>query len=166
MSESTLAKDAIVVERIFDAPIDLIWQLWTQPEHFKHWYGPADFRVVAAEVDLRVGGQHLICMEKTDGSMKFWTVGEYTEIIPHERLVYTDSMADETGRILLPAEFGMPDEYPIKTVVTVLLEDLDGRTKMVMTHAGVPANEEGASAGWEQAFDKLIAYTETILKHK
>jgi hypothetical protein len=48
----------------------------------------------------------------------------------------------------------------------VLLEDLGGRTKMLMTHAGVPANEEGASAGWEQAFDKLAEQIATILNDK
>jgi uncharacterized protein YndB with AHSA1/START domain len=168
MSDNTVSKDAIVIERTFDAPIDRIWQLWTQPEHFKHWYGPAGFTVTIIEMDVRVGGKHLFCMEKQtpDGIMKFWTVGEYTAIVPNERLVYTDSMADEHGNVLLPSAFGMPDDYPTLTEITVLLEDFGGRTKMLMTHAGVPANEEGASAGWEQAFDKLADHIATVLNDK
>ncbi len=164
MSDSTISKDACVVERIFEAPVDLIWQMWTQPEHFKSWYGPQGFTVPVAEMDVRVGGKHLFCMESPDGSMKMWSTGEYTEIIPNERLVYTDSPADENGNVVSPSAVGMPDGYPATTEVTVLLEDLGGgRTKMVMTHAGVPA---GAGGGWEQAFAKMVDHIETVLNDK
>jgi len=159
MSDSAISQEAVVIERTFDAPVELIWQLWTQPEHFKHWYGPAGFTVPVAEMDVRVGGKHLFCMETSDGSMKMWSTGEYTEVVPNVRLVYTESMADEHGNV-------MNGEHPATTIVTVLLEDVGGRTKMVMTHAGVPTNEGGASAGWEQAFAKLATYVETVLKNK
>ena len=163
MSDNTISKDACVVERIFNAPVDVIWQMWTQPEHFKSWYGPKGFTVPVAEMDVRVGGKHLFCMESPDGSMKMWSTGEYTEIIPNERLVYTDSMADENGNVVSPAAMRMPEGYPETTEVTVLLEDLGGRTKMVMTHAGVPA---GAKDGWEQAFAKMADHIETVLNDK
>ncbi|MFC1923065.1 SRPBCC domain-containing protein [Chloroflexota bacterium] len=156
MTNSTGSEDAVVIERTFDAPVDLIWQMWTQPEHFKNWYGPNGFTVPVADMDIRVGGKRLICMASLDGSMKMWTTGEYTEIVPNERLVYTESQADENGNVVSPSAMGMPDGYPTTTEVTVLLEDLGGRTKMVMTHAGVPS-DSGANAGWEQAFDKLTA---------
>ena len=160
MSDSTNSKDACVIERIFDAPADLIWQMWTQPEHFKNWYGPKGFTVPVAEMDVRVGGKHLFCMESPDGSMKMWSTGEYSEVVPNERLVYTDSPADENGNVVSPSAMGMPDGYPATTEVTVLLEELGGRTKMVMTHAGVPA---GAKGGWEQAFAKMADHIETVL---
>ncbi|UCF29262.1 MAG: SRPBCC domain-containing protein [Chloroflexota bacterium] len=163
MSDSTTAKDAIVIERIFEAPVELIWQMWTQPEHFKKWYGPKGFTVPVAEMDVRVGGKQLICMASPDGSMKMWTTGEYTEIVPNERLVYTDSPADEDGNVVSPSAMGMPEGYPATTEVTVLLEDLGGRTKMVLTHAGIPAGT-GADSGWQQAFDKLADHIETALK--
>jgi len=102
-------------------------------------------------------------MESPDGSMKMWSTGEYTEIVPNERLVYTDSPADEKGNVVSPSAMGMPDGYPATTEVTVLLEDLDGRTKMIVTHAGVPA---GAKGGWEQAFAKMADRIETILNDK
>jgi uncharacterized protein YndB with AHSA1/START domain len=162
MSDSAISKDAIVIERIFDAPVDLIWQMWTDPEHFKNWYGPKGFTVPVAKMDVRVGGKQLICMASPDGSMKMWTTGEYLEIVQKERLVYTDSPADENGNVVSPSAMGMPDGYPATTEVTVLLEDLGGRTKMVMTHAGVPA-ESGAGGGWEQAFDKLADHIDTVL---
>ena len=86
---------------------------------------------------------------------------EDSSVVSNERLVYTDSMADENGNVVSPSAMGMPDEHPATTEVTVLLEALDGRTKMVMTHAGIPADSDGAG-GWAQAFDKLVDYIETV----
>lgn len=157
MSDNAVSKDAIVIERIFDVPVDLIWQLWTQPEHFKAWYGPTGFRVPVAEMDVRIGGKRLVCMESPDGSMKLWTTGEYTEIVPNQRLAYTESFSDENGDIVAPPN----SAPPMTTTVTVQLEDLGGQTRMVMTHAGMPGNQ-GANEGWNQAFGKLAHLVETI----
>lgn len=156
MSDSPLSPDAIMIERVFDAPVDVIWQLWTQSEHFKKWYGPTGFRVSVAEMDVQVGGKRRVCMESPDGSMKMWTAGEYTEITLNQRLVYTESLADENGNVVsLPA-----NQQPTITIVTVQLEDLGKQTKMMMTHAGMPGNQ-GAAGGWNQAFDKLVGIIET-----
>ncbi len=163
MNDNIISKDVCVVERVFDAPVNIVWQMWTQPEHFKNWYGPKGFTVPVADMDMRVGGKRLICMVSPDGNMKMWTTGEYTEISPKDRLVYTESMADENGNVVSPSAMGMPEGYPETTEVTVLLEDLDGRTKMVMTHAGVP---ESAKGGWDQAFDKLAKHIETLGNNK
>jgi uncharacterized protein YndB with AHSA1/START domain len=165
MTDSHIPKDAVVIERYFDAPVELIWQMWTDPEHFKEWYGPTGFTVPVADMDLRVGGKRLICMASPDGRMKMWTAGEYLEIVPNQRLVYTDSPADESGNVVPPSAVGMPDGYPTTTEVTVLLETLDGRTKMVMTHAGIPA-DSGGGAGWAQAFDKMVAHIESVLSNR
>ncbi|MCB9454339.1 MAG: SRPBCC domain-containing protein, partial [Anaerolineaceae bacterium] len=98
-----------------------------------------------------------------DGSMKIWTTGEYTEVVPNERLVYTSSPADETGNVVpMPEGNGLP----LVTVVTVLLENIGGRTKMVMTHAGLPADEQGANEGWKQTFAQMSAYVETLRQDK
>ena len=165
MTNRTDSEDAVVIERTFDAPKDLIWKMWTDPEHFKKWYGPKGFTIPVADMELRVGGKRLICMASPDGSMKMWTTGEYTEIVPNQRLAYTESPADENGNRVSPAAMGMPEGYPATTEVTVLLEELDGHTKMVMTHAGVPA-DSGAGGGWEQAFDKLAEHIETVLNDR
>ncbi|MDK1119472.1 MAG: SRPBCC domain-containing protein [Anaerolineae bacterium] len=166
MTNNTDSKDALVIERTFNAPADFIWKMWTQPEHFKKWYGPNGFTVTVAELDVRVGGTRLVCMamQKPDGSsMEMWTTGEHVEVTPIERLVYTESMSDENGNVMSASDMGMPEGSPTTTEVTVLLEDLGGRTKMVLTHAGVPADSPGAS-GWNQAFDKLADHIETELK--
>lgn len=165
MSNTISKENAVVIERIFDVGVDVIWQMWTQPEHFKNWYGPKGFSIPVADMDLRVGGKRLICMASPDGSMKMWTTGEYTEIVPNERLSYTESPSDENGNVVSPSAMGMPEGYPVKTEVKILLEGLGGRTKMVMTHVGMPA-DSGANAGWEQAFDKLADYVVTTVKNK
>ena len=165
MTNNTGSEDAVVIERTFDAPVELIWQMWTNPEHFKNWYGPQGFTVPVANMDLRPGGKRLVCMASPDGSMKMWTTGEYTEIEPNQRLVYTESPSDENGNLVPPSAMGMPEGYPTTTEVTVLFEDLGGRTKMIMTHAGMPAGS-GAGGGWEQAFDKLADHISATIKDK
>ena len=162
MNDRTISEDAVVIERIFEATVELIWKIWTEPEQFKQWYGPKGFTIPVAEMDLRVGGKRLICMASPDGSMKMWTIGEFLEIVPNQRLVYSESPADENGNQVSPSVIGMPEGYPETTEVTVLFDDLGGRTKMVMTHAGVPASS-GADGGWNQAFDKLEDYVKTTL---
>lgn len=151
--------DSVKIERTFDAPIDVIWQLWTEGEQFAKWYGPQGATIPVANLDLRVGGKRLVCMEMTmpDRTMQMWFAGEFREIVPKTRLVYTEAMADENGNIMSPEMMGMPEGSPESTEVIVELEALDGQTKMVMTHVGVPAGSPG-EGGWNMAFDKLAAH--------
>jgi hypothetical protein len=68
-------------------------------------------------------------------------------------------MSDENGNVLSPGDMGMPVGHPTTTEVRVELENVDGRTRMVMTHAGIPSDSPGA-AGWAMALDKLAAHVE------
>jgi uncharacterized protein YndB with AHSA1/START domain len=157
MTDNSGSLDAVVIERSFDAPVDLIWRMWTDPEHFKAWYGPDGATIPVARMDVWVGGSRLVCMEMQtpDGSMRMWFTGEYREVVENERLVYTEFMSDENGNTVSPPS-GMLEGHPTTTEVRVELEDLGGRTKMVMTHTGIPAGSPGA-AGWAMALDKLAA---------
>ena len=161
MTHDDSSRDAVVIERSFDAPVDLIWQMWTDPEHFKAWYGPDGATIPVAKMDVRVGGTRLVCMEmqSPDRPMQIWFTGEYREVVENERLVYTESMSDQDGNVLSASDMGMPEGHPTTTEVRVELEGVGGRTKMVMTHAGIPADSPGA-AGWAMAFDKLAARVE------
>lgn len=156
MTDDNASRDAVVIERSFDAPVELIWQMWTDPEHFAAWYGPDGASVPVAKMDVRVGGTRLVCMEvqAPDGTMRMWFTGEYREVDENKRLVYTESMCDEDGNVLSPAEAGVPEGHPTTTEVRVELDDVDGRTWMVMTHTGVPGDSAGAT-GWAMALDKL-----------
>jgi uncharacterized protein YndB with AHSA1/START domain len=163
MTNDTAAQKSVVMERTLDAPIDLVWQMWTDPDHFKAWYGPTGASISVAEMDVRVDGKRLVAMEMEapNGPMKMWFVGEHLEVVPNERLVYTESMSDENGNVMSPSDMGMPEGHPETTEVIVQLEDIAGRTKMVMTHVGVPAGSPG-EGGWAMAFDKLTTHIESI----
>jgi len=162
MADNDGAQDSVVIERIFEAPEGLIWKMWTDPEHFKNWYGPNGASIAVATMDVRVGGRRLIRMEMQtpDGMMEMWFTGEYREVVPTKRLVYTESMSDENGNVVSPSSMGMPESHPPTTEVIVELEDVGGRTRMLMTHAGIPEGSAGA-AGWAMAFEKLSAYVES-----
>lgn len=144
------------IERHFNASVEAVWAMWTDPAKFQSWYGPMGMSVPIAEMDVAVGGTRKICMEmKTpERTMSMWFTGEYREITAPTRLVYTESMCDADCNLISPASMGMPDGTPEVTEVIVELAEVDGGTRMVMTHMGVPAGTPG-EGGWMQAFDKL-----------
>jgi uncharacterized protein YndB with AHSA1/START domain len=150
------ASRELVITRIFDAPRELVWKAWTEPERFMRWWGPKDFTSPLCKIDLRVGGRYIWCMRWPDGRDSY-TTGEYREIVPLERLVYTDSFADAEGNVVPATYYGMAADIPLEMQVTVTFEDHDGKTKMTLTHAAFPAGEmsEMTSVGWNQSFDKL-----------
>ena len=145
----------MTIERVFDAPIELVWALWTDPDHFKSWYGPTGSVIPVARMDVHVGGSRFVTMEMVtpNGPMRMSFAGEYVEVAQHQRLVYTEYMADESGNAL-------PDGHPV-TQVVVELEDLDGQTRVTLTHIGIPADSPGA-AGWTMALDNLATYAATL----
>lgn len=149
---------SVTIERTLEAPQQLVWDMWTKPEHFASWYGPQGASIPVANMDVQVGGTRHVCMtmQTPNGEMQMWFVGEFRVIEAPNRLVYTESMSDADGNVIDPAAMGMPDDHPTVTEITVELEDLDGRTRMVMTHAGIPSDSPGAM-GWNMAFDKLEA---------
>ena len=93
--------------------------------------------------------------------MQMWFTGEYREVVENRRLVYTESMSDEHGNVAARPE--MTGGHSVATEVRVELEDIGGRTKMVMTHGGIPADSPGA-AGWTMALDKLATHVTTIVR--
>jgi uncharacterized protein YndB with AHSA1/START domain len=93
--------------------------------------------------------------------MQMWFTGQYLVVVENERLVYTESMSDENGNVISPSDMGMPEGHPTTTEVRVELEDVGGRTKMVMTHVGIPSGSPGA-AGWTMALDKLAGRVEAL----
>lgn len=149
------------IEREFRAPVEAVWQMWTDPDLFRQWYGPRGMRVPSAEMNLVIGGTRRICMEMNapNRSMQMWFTGVYKEINRPTRLVYTESMCDADGVIVSPQSMGMPPGHPDITEVILDLRARDGRTVMTMVHAGIPAGSAGAG-GWTQAFDKLAGVLE------
>src|ERR687885_209634 len=93
----TMPSDAeIVATRVFDAPRRLVWEAHTSPEHVPHWMlGPEGWTMPVCEIDLRPGGAWHFVWRRADGTEEFEMRGEYREIVPPERLVYTERWGGE-----------------------------------------------------------------------
>ena len=156
--KSEATDNEIVITRIFDAPRELVWRAWTEPEHLMRWWGPENFTAPACRIDLRLGGTYLFCMRSPEGK-DYWTTGVYREIVPFERLVWTDSFSDSAGNVVPASEYGMPEGWPSQMLVTVTFEEYEGKTKLTMRQTGIPTGPmiEMTTAGWNQSFDKLAA---------
>lgn len=152
---------SITITRQFKAPREAVWKAWVEPLHFKMWWGPKNFTCPSARMDVEVGGEYIWCMQGPD-KQQYWTTGEYEEVVPMEKLVYTDSFADEHGHKVPASHYNMPGEWQMETKVTVLLVDKAGGTEMIVKHEGIPEGEMSTqcSAGWNESFDKLAKSVE------
>ena len=155
MSTENKASD-LVITRTLDAPRAAVWGAWTEPERMKRWWGPKGFTAPVVKIELRVGGEYLNCMRSPEGR-DFWSKGFIKEIAPQERLVYTDSFADEKGNVVPASHYSMEGDWPMETEVTVRLEDAGTETKMTLRHSGLPegAAKEECEQGWNESLDKL-----------
>lgn len=152
----------ILMTRTFDAPRDLVWKMWTEAEHLKHWWGPTGWTLPFCEVDFREGGTWLYCMKgpMPDGSeMESWGKATYNEIVAPERIVYTDAFVDSEGN----EQEGMP----IAEVSMEFIEQ-DGKTlvKSVTTYPTKEARdtviEMGVEQGMDQTLNRLDEYLVTL----
>lgn len=139
---------SLSLRRIFDAPRDLIWRAWSQPEMLVAWLGPPEWPAVSTEQDLRPGGAWRACLRSTAEGRVLWQGGVYREVVPPARLVFTfkwDSDDHEDG-------------VPVETLITVDFAELpDGRTQMDFTQIGLKSEESraGHRHGWMGTFDRL-----------
>ena len=148
----------LVITRIFDAPRELVFKAWTEPEQLMRWWGPTEFTSPVCKIDLRVGGKYLFCMRSPDGQ-DYYSTGVYLKIDPPNEIAFTDSFADAKGNVVSASHYGMGEDFPLELQVRVTFEEVDGKTKMTLRHAGFPPGEhsELAEAGWNGSFDKLAA---------
>jgi uncharacterized protein YndB with AHSA1/START domain len=163
--KSALSEEALVITRIFDAPRELVWKAWTDPELIKCWWGPQYFTTPIIKIDFRVGGRYLYDMRSPDGQ-DFWSTGTYREIVPLERVVATDSFADGQGNIVPASYYGMEGDFPLELLVTVIFEERDGKTRFTLRHVGMPAGEQQdlARKGWSTSLDKLAEVLKELVR--
>ncbi len=137
--------EGITMTRVFDAPREQVWKEWTEPERFADWYGggEAEVPVSTVSMDVREGGRWRATMFAGPGRREIQWKGEYREVVPPERLVFT--VSDQPGE----------DAWEL---VTVILTDLgDGRTEMHFEQRGQlpPEVYERAGQGWSTFFDRM-----------
>jgi uncharacterized protein YndB with AHSA1/START domain len=148
-------KKELTITSVFDAPRLLVWRAWCNPEILKRWWGPKNFTTPYCEIDFRVGGKYIMCMNSAEGK-DFWSTGVYEEIVPLERIVCTDSFADKKGDVVGAAYYGMSAEFPLEMELTIKFDEIGGKTRLTLTHAGIPEKErEMCSVGWNESLNKL-----------
>ncbi|WP_295902332.1 SRPBCC family protein [uncultured Bdellovibrio sp.] len=144
----------ITLTRVFDAPREQVWRAWTDPERIKLWWGPKAFTAPSIKNDLRIGGTYLYAMKDAEGKL-YWSTGTYKDVRYLEKIVATDSFADEKGHIVSPAEYGMPNMKD-ELELTVTFEDKGNQTKLTIVHKDFPANYfDQCVQGWNESLDKL-----------
>lgn len=142
------ASTQILITREFAAPRHLVYKAWTTPELIKRWWSAKRGSVTLAEVDLRVGGKWRYVMV-TDGGFEVGFHGQYREITPNERMVYTEVYE------------GIPDGDAMPAVNTVTLREKNGRTTVTVLVDCVSQEQRdaiinsGMEAGMQDAYDLL-----------
>ena len=151
--------ERMVITRVFDAPRELVWKAWTEPKYVMQWWGPKGFTSPFCKMDFRVGGKFLCCMRTPDGK-DFWNAGEYHEIVPYEKIVYSMYFSDPEGNKVEPAHYGIEHEAIDGARDVISFEDLgNGRTRLTLigNETMETAKNSGEVEGWYQILDKFDA---------
>jgi uncharacterized protein YndB with AHSA1/START domain len=143
-----MTEPGLTIHRVFDAPRELVFAAWTEPEHAAQWYGPVGLTTPLSTIsmDVRPGGTWRATMIKDDDGTEYPQGGVYHEVVAPERLVFT---------------WGAPDDPARQALATVVLTEAGGKTTMTFTLTGLP-QEMRASVheGWTSAFVSLADYVE------
>ena len=156
------AKCHVVVTRVFDAPVELIWKAWSDPEYVRQWWGPAGFTCPLAEIDFREGGKSLVCMRAPQelGGQDMYNTWTYTKILPMQRIEYVLHFTDKDGQAFDPAEMALPAGIPKEVRNVNTFKDLgNGMTELTITEYGYTSEQahDLSEAGLEQCLDKMAA---------
>jgi len=146
----------LVLERVVDAPRELVWKAWTTPEQIKKWFTPAPWQTTDCMIDLRPGGRFYTMMKGPNGE-EAGGDGCYLEVTENHRLVWTSAL----GPGYRPNPSGVQHGFVFTAVIT--LEDVPGGTKY--TAHVIHSDEEGRNqheqmgfhGGWGTALDQLVA---------
>jgi uncharacterized protein YndB with AHSA1/START domain len=154
---TTQATHNVDVIRDFEAPVERVWEAWTESDQVKRWWGPQGFTAPVANMDVREGGTSLVCMRSPDGHDLFntWT---YERVDRPRRLEFVNRFADRDGATLDPASIGLPADIP-RDVRHVLVFEATGAgmSRLRVTEYGYGTQETAALSkmGLEQCLDKM-----------
>lgn len=149
----------LVLERVVDVPPSLVWAAWTTPEHLKKWFTPAPWTTVDCEIDLRPGGIFRTVMRSPEGQ-EFPNLGCYLEVVPNQKLVWTNALAPGFRPIGKVSAGGCGD---LVLTAIILLEPAGQGTKYtaIALHHDEASRQQhdemGFSVGWGTALDQLVA---------
>jgi uncharacterized protein YndB with AHSA1/START domain len=138
------AKGELVLTRTFDAPRDLVFKVWTDPQHVALWWGPQGFTTIVHQMDVRPGGAWRYSMRAPDGNSYPFN-GQYVEVLRPERLVFVGTIHEV-------------QEHKVWT--EILFADEGGKTKITVhqVYSFESDATRGAPIGWSQQLDRLEKY--------
>ena len=150
----------LVLERVIDVPRELVWKAWTTPEHLKPWFTPAPWTTAECEIDLRPGGIFSTVMRSPEGK-DFPNLGCYLEIIPNEKLVWTNAL--EPGFRPAKVKEGSGCEGLIMTAILTLQPHGKGTKYTAIALHNDEASAKmhadlGFQSGWGTVLDQLVAH--------
>jgi uncharacterized protein YndB with AHSA1/START domain/dihydrofolate reductase len=162
MTSEASPTSEVVVVRELDAPPEVAWRAWTDPEQVRQWWGPIGFVCPRADVDFRVGGTTLVTMQAPAeyGGFSVHNRWTYTAVAEPNRIEFVSTFSDADGNPIDPAAAGIPAGVPAEVPHVVTLEPLPGgRTKITVTEFGYTDDEarEQSQQGQEQCLDKMQA---------
>ncbi|WP_194543370.1 SRPBCC family protein [Paenibacillus sp. JZ16] len=162
------SKQGLLLSRVFNAPRELVFKVWIDPEHFGKWWGPQGYSLEVITMDVRPGGMFLGCQKSPDGNQTMWGKFVYQEVIVPEKLVFIQSFSDEEGNTIR-APFNA--NWPLEIINIITLEEIDGKTTLTMQGGPVNATAEEQAAfdgmapmvkqGFGGTFDQLAQYLES-----
>lgn len=159
----------LVIGKVINAPVALVWKAWSDPELMKKWWGPRNWSSPDIQMDFRVGGKYLSAMRGQMGpgmpEVTTWSGGTYKEIDPMKKIVVLDHFTDEQGNMVHASKFGLPESFPMESEITMTFEDLgDGKTKLTVYYPDITGIEDemlkNMTLGWQQSLDKLAEAVE------
>ncbi len=167
LGKQSFHKEQFVINHSFDAPIQIVFEMWTKPEHFSKWLAPTGFSMKFMRADIKPGGSTFYMMIEDSGSMKMFGRAKYLEIEPTHRIVYTQQFCDENENISRHPKASTWPETMLTTVT--FAEEGTDQTRVTVTWEvhGKATREEidmfikskgGMTQGWTGSFDKLEAY--------
>lgn len=134
----------LLIERVLDAPRELVFQAWTDLDHVRQWFGPKDYPCTQMTMDVRPGGRWRCCLTSIENGQQLWVGGVYRDIVPPERLAFTFAWEEE-------------GERGLETLVEITLTERAGKTHMTFRQTPFQSDGErdGHRGGWTSAFERL-----------
>ena len=164
MSGAGSSEEEFAITRVFDAPREMVFKAWTEPERLARWWGPKNFTVEASTMDLRPGGSYHYSMRASNGQV-MWGKFAYREIVAPERIVFVNCFSDEQGGITRNPWMPM---WPLEILNTLTMTEHEGKTTLSIRGGPINATEaerkaflgarQSMQAGFGGTFDQLAEY--------
>ncbi|NQX54827.1 SRPBCC domain-containing protein [Pedobacter panaciterrae] len=150
------SKKELFITHLFDAPRELVFNAWTDPEQLKHWYAPDGCTIEFKYIDVKEGGTFHSCIhDPIHGDC--WIKGVYDQVIFPEKLVFSMILTNENGESIASVAAGKPEDWPEETITTVTFTSIGNQTKLAIhqTVSEEDAKQTGAYQSWIKMFNKL-----------